>query len=98
VCALRSVQHQVNFICPRQAANTTLQIRTFEMNIQSRQMRHKFVQKILCEDGSGYFQWSAVVAVFKKLLFAIVSLVVREINYLNSQQLCERPALSHDSF
>jgi hypothetical protein len=23
-------------------------------------MRYKFVQKILCEDGSGYFQWSAV--------------------------------------
>ena len=81
MCALRSVQHQVNFICPRQAANTTLQIRTFEINIQSRQMRHKFVQKILCEDGSGYFQWSAVVAVFKIII-------------CNSEPSCKRNKLS----
>jgi hypothetical protein len=67
VGALRSVQRQVNFICPRQAANTTLQIRTFEMNIPSRQMRHKFVQKILCRDGSGYLQGAAV-AVFKIII------------------------------
>jgi hypothetical protein len=30
-------------------------------------MRRKFVQKILCEDGSGYFQWSAV-AVYKIII------------------------------